>query len=94
MEIKNVLLIAAIFVGLISGAVFLRKEPKVGEIPVFCSVFNDSSMICNPIDRTGGRLWVFRTPCMEEAVYYIMCNYSIDEKRFVQCIKMNISIEK
>ena len=88
-------LVLAFALGVGVGHIVMPKTMYTQDtIGVFCTLYGDGSMCCNPVDTTGGSLWIFRTPGMFDAKSNVFCNYSLSESKFLNCSYVNTTKTK
>lgn len=92
---KNKLILVLTFLmGLITGGIiFPDKVLQIHydePLQVLCAVYNDSSMACSPLDYTGGAMWGFKTPCINQTSFWIICNYSLENRTFMNCSRVEL----
>jgi hypothetical protein len=57
-----------------------------------CTVYDDNSMSCNPIDKEGNIIDIIKTPCMANKTKIILCDYDIVKQTYISCRELNNTI--
>jgi len=90
-------LVGGFLVGLSIGNSMSCFYPK-DIMRLSCAVYNNSmacfsngTFICNPVDFSGSRMWIFKPPCDVNLTGILVCDYNLTSKVFTNCTMLNVT---